>query len=581
MALTMDPRVLGWDIFALIVEELVVKIGPYKVLLLRLVCRDFDIAVVRALCFGRAVEYDDDALVEMYHRLPHHLKANIFLASLPLCPCDAVLSGLAATIEALDRLTVDAPPPTAGEVDRYGKPMHHIHLAEAVASWLPKHKVNRDRGGHAEDLVDEQAAAQNILCGAIVLGAHELVESLLDAGEEVTPSSGRRVLALAHTESPLFGRPLQVAAAWGRTRALDLLLDWGVPARPRAEDLLTRREYVQQGPVPSLVPDTHFSFRNPRASALVAAATGGHQEAVLRLMEADCYSPLDNTEPLMAIVACVRGGNLSLMELLAEPYGGPMKIASELPITLLVEACRYGHVDIVKRLLDMTLTTYSFFKDDRLLSDPETGPKGALQVASAQGNVDLVRVLLQWGLSQSRADANNCLALEVAAKRGHQGVVDLLLKREDAAPERVADVILDMVDGHHERLVRAMLAKNPGILDVHPTTFPCGPLRTAILEKAIRTLHPGLIRMAVSELGVSPSEALGVPPSGETTTPLQVARQMSSRWIYGLLLSLGADAESDPSSNDPARADDFEKPVMVSRSGVRLGPETWEWTGKY
>ena len=76
--------------------------------------------------------------------------------------------------------------------------------------------------------IDDKMKAQNLLCGAIVAGDLVLVQSLLRGSQSPTT-------VVVNKESPYFGRPLHLAAAWGHLEIVQYLLDSGADPHLRTD----------------------------------------------------------------------------------------------------------------------------------------------------------------------------------------------------------------------------------------------------------------------------------------------------------------------------------------------------------
>ena len=91
-------------------------------------------------------------------------------------------------------------------------------------------------------------------------------------------------------------------------------------------------------------------------------------------------------------------------------------------------------------------------------ADSENG--GALIAAAHNGNVDVVRLLLEWKENAPRADSRDGNALVLAAEGGHEAVVRLLLGWREHAPRadcRDGRAMVSAAGGGHEAVVRLLL----------------------------------------------------------------------------------------------------------------------------
>jgi hypothetical protein len=186
-------------------------------------------------------------------------------------------------------------------------------VAEAV-SRLNRNDVD-DINAHTQE-IDTKMEAQNVLSRAVVIGNLPLVISLL---KRTSP-----VLADVNIESPYFGRPLQLAAAWGHLEIVRHLLDYG--SNPHANDEAKSSRDVSG----ELRLSDRNVYRSPEGSALRAAVLGGHEDIVRLLLEPEYRLSPSKPEYLRAIVAGARGGHIHLISLLLQVAGKTLSEYKEL-----------------------------------------------------------------------------------------------------------------------------------------------------------------------------------------------------------------------------------------------------------
>jgi ankyrin repeat protein len=196
--------------------------------------------------------------------------------------------------------------------------------------------------------------------------------------------------------------PLWWAASHGHTEMVRLLLSQGIPV-----------DYVDRG-----------------ERALWIAAQNGYTGTVALLLEAgadiEAMGRLDMT-PLH--IASTRGQNKVVALLLAhgasphtasrlvEP-GPPPPMSAPLVETALTAAARHGHQEVVRLLLDAGISTES-----RL---PPTDT--ALFLAASRGHAYAVKVLLEKGADLTYKSKHGYTALSCAAQGGYPGVILVFLK---------------------------------------------------------------------------------------------------------------------------------------------------------
>ncbi|CRG92693.1 hypothetical protein PISL3812_09758 [Talaromyces islandicus] len=111
----------------------------------------------------------------------------------------------------------------------------------------------------------------------------------------------------------------------------------------------------------------------------------------------------------------------------------------------LIEACKNGSTNLVRRLLDDG-------------ADPNT--MGAIHLASDRGSVDTVRVLLQAGTYVDSLNATGQTALHCAARNGFVAVIELLLEKKahvDAKDENEQTALHGAAAHGHLKIVQILL----------------------------------------------------------------------------------------------------------------------------
>ena len=222
------------------------------------------------------------------------------------------------------------------------------------------------------------------LIEASARGDLSAVRRLIDAGADV------------NGKVPGQGTPLILAATTGQTEVVRLLLESG--ADPRLAET--------SGPRPTGI----------ARSALNAAARGGHEAIVRRLLDAGAqvdFAPRGDATPLMA---ASRHGHLGVVELLID-HRADADIAVSGDGSPLISAARGGQSDVVRRLLDAG-------------ADPNRAVPGdgnPLLMAARAGDVESVRLLLDAGADPNGAVRGDGNALMAAVRGGHREVVDLLV----------------------------------------------------------------------------------------------------------------------------------------------------------
>jgi ankyrin repeat protein len=196
--------------------------------------------------------------------------------------------------------------------------------------------------------------------------------------------------------------PLWWAASHGYTEMVRLLLAQGVPA-----------DYVDRG-----------------ERALGVAAQNGDTETVALLLEAGADIEATGWLDMTPLHIASRSGQDKVVAFLlahgASPHTasrlvklGPLPpISAPLVETALTAAARHGHQEVVRLLLDAGISTES-----RL---PPTDT--ALFLAASRGHVEVIKLLLEKGADLTYRSKHGYTVLSCAAQRGHPKAVLALLE---------------------------------------------------------------------------------------------------------------------------------------------------------
>lgn len=450
-----------------------------------------------------------------------------------------LLSTVSRVNRELDKLT--NPP----EQQRY---QQHLQICEAVSFpriVMPRTTLHEPYDSH---LVPGSA---DFYWGAIVIGDFQLVHHMVE-------KFSREELFI-NVENPRFGRPLQVAAAWGHISIVQYLLNCGADpnevtgAYPGDTSYDQGNEQVYLG---------YETYRSPVGSALRAAALSGHEDIVRLLLLPEYRIATSSREYYRAILAAVRAGNIEIIHLLVDTAGKRLRDLGELRETMFLEAVRHNRADAVKLLLDDGVDVNTRFDCP--------GPSVALHIAASKGFVSIVRILLIHG---ARMDIYCSYPygypIEAASYRGHEDVVEVLL-HHGATLEQA---LITAADGGQAHMVRFLLEKGVNVrAKPHPCTTAIG---TEALNQAVIVKNPTIIKMLLEA---------GVPLNHDDPSckncPLVVAKSYSAPWIVDFLFSMGAeDREFDP--RDRMSGPDDEHWSQTERGFVKITERTWQWVGKY
>jgi ankyrin repeat protein len=503
--------------------------------------------ILHAICVGRAININDPATPYLYAWMPPFLKREVLLSALtksssPEAANSRVLSVIASVNRALDDLT---------HPDEQRQREQHLIINEAAA-YLVDMEANRINP--CNEKIDEKMEAQNVLSGAIIIGSLPLVTSLLTRTSSLA-------LASINTESPYFGRPLQLAAAWGHPEIVRYLLDHGADPQVSADAKRAVDDDYQE-PSRDLAIWEPFVYRSPAGSALRAAVLGGHEEIVRLLLKPEYRLSPSKTEYFRAIVAGARGGHIHIIQLLLQFTDKTISELKEIREEMLWEATRHNQEAVVQMLLD------SGTNIDAAPYPPRRYGCG-LSIAASQGYTRMVRLLLDRGADVNIEVPLHGYPIDAAARCGHDEVVTLLLER-GASPEQA---FLRAADSGQWRLVKRFL-EDP---QFHTRAgFSGDTIGMEALERAIIVKNPTVISILV-EAGVPLNHKRQNPDD----LPIIVAKMHAAEWIVALLLSLGAQDREFDIEYRGSHYSESHYSEQQQRGGVRITQRTWEWVGRY
>ncbi|KAI8961909.1 ankyrin repeat-containing domain protein [Daldinia sp. FL1419] len=482
-------------VFTLVIEHLVVTIGIYKAIRLRLVNKAFNSEILFAICDKQVVDIDDPATLSI-SLMPPVLKARVFLARYHKGKFNNYVSTIASVNKAMDLLTQ----PT--EKDRH---VQHQMVAEAICNMHPE-KLESPLVPYN---IPPDAEAQNTLSAAIVLGNLPLVKPLLEAPD---------ALAGVNFDSIYFGRPLQLAAVWGHLHLVQYLLDRGADPRANTYSSEDNGDLDWDPDGPRSIHEPRRYNRNPTGSALRAAATGGHEDIVNLLLKPEYRLSTSKEEYFRAITAAGRGGYVNICQRLIALTGKPLNKLQRLREEMFWEATYHGQEEVMQMILDTGLD---------INVEPSQRPwlyGSALAIAAAMGNIHRVQFLLDRGAlvrsSRECPDPVRC-----AVSHGHLEVVELLLENGG----NVEDMLRSAVLGGQLHMVKWFLERDPGLIARKRNQEDT--MGVDALVCAIKVKNPDIVRLLV-DAGVSFGE-------GFDTRRLIADYLRSSRWMVGFLISLG------------------------------------------
>ncbi|KAI0853397.1 ankyrin [Daldinia vernicosa] len=532
-------------VFASVIEYLVLTVGIYKAVRLRLVNRRFNSEILFAICIKQVIDIDDPATPWVSSMIDPSIKARIFLhrSRSGKGKQDSYVTTITSVNKAIDLLT---------QQTEEGRNEQHQIIAEAICAMHPYGiKI-----WHRTININTHIEAQNILSGAIVLGNLPLVKSLLEA-----PNASAQV----NFETPYFGRPLQLAAVWGHLHIVRYLIDRG--ANPRAisydsEDNDGRNWDARNW-------DAHMPAFALPVVALRAAALGGHEDIVNLLLEPEHrLSTTSKEEYFRAIMAAARGGHLNICQLLIALTGKTLRYFPRLRDEIFGEAIVHGREEVAQMALDSGIDI------NAKLWRGGGEDVSALYIAASRGDIRMVRFLLDRRASIGPYMTLTLNPIESATYSGHQEVLEILLERRayDGGLLEVA------IKGGQARLVKWLLGKYPSEItgsNQYPLGNGLNPVGTSMLLSAITVRNPDIITLLVNA-GLSLKEIC------DAEFVIHTAGLLPSRWIVDFLVSLGV-IDLDPKDYESYQWTPEEDELLYSEEigRVKVSRRTWQWVGKH
>ena len=547
------------ELFNLIVEHLVITIGIYKAVRLRCVnskshglrchsklyahsnrhSESFNSAILYAICNKQVLDIDDPATTWLSLEMSMPLKGKILLskARSNQATKNEIVSVISKVNNTLDGLTK-----STGDL----RIKQHQMIAEAVAHGY---------GGHSGQLRDgigesnTKLEMQDTLSGAIVLGNLPLVKSLL-LESSLAPAN-------INAENAYFGRPLQIAIAWGHLHIFRFLLECG------ADPLIYGYEADWHPNLHIWIGPYHV-HRSPEGSALRVAALTGQEQIVHLLLQPEYCIPTTKVEYLGALVAAARSGHLRIVELLINATGKTLSEIPRLGEQMLWEAVRHHQQSMVQMLLDSGV-------DVDAIPCPDVYRFGnALSIAASKDDLHMLRFLLDRGANAGFAHPSRqeLDPIAVAADHGHEAAVDLLLQHGADSTKAFRHA----ANGGQARLLKWLLGQDPNLYSKPWTDGNTVGLEA--LQRAILVKNLDVISLLVEA---------GVPLNDGCTyrdLPIVWAKTYSKKWVVEFLLSLGAEDQNDIDDQKKGYSDE-EFIDYTRRSGVSITKRTWQWVSKY
>ncbi|KAK0620455.1 ankyrin repeat-containing domain protein [Immersiella caudata] len=242
--------------------------------------------------------------------------------------------------------------------------------------------------------------------------------------ESVLLSIASKSWLLSHLNTmDCFGyTPLRLAAEFGRTEAIEILLECN--PLPSAELAMSAAATDAIG-LRLLGVSGGFVEACELAETMQNAARKGHLGTLRTLLSEYCPDKLDpdhtNAKGISALMLAAEAGQLEVVRLLVtEGSGIAIDRASKSRRTALSYAAEHGHREVVE-----FLTKYLEVNVDSTDNEQRT----PVFFAAMNGHLDVVKRLVSSNRSRSLGDRNMFGALCAAAEAGHMEVVEFLLRK--------------------------------------------------------------------------------------------------------------------------------------------------------
>lgn len=232
---------------------------------------------------------------------------------------------------------------------------------------------------------------------------------------------------------------------------------------------------------------------NSGSTPLILSAQHGYLAVVRALMDSGARLDARDVEGVTALHAAASDGHLPVVQALSKAGADP-DTCSNLGGTPLYDATFSGHIDVVRELLRLRVRPAC----TRRQSDG--GSRVALDVAAQKGFTQAVREFLRLGIDACGGETRGQMALHMAAKYQHVGIMAMLCDAGVVDTGRpvveMGKVLCDAVDMGRSRSVKFLLERewpaHEGSYVDCVNDYRCTPL---IIGTS--AAHPKVVRLLV------------------------------------------------------------------------------------
>lgn len=433
-----------------------------------------------------------------------------------------------------------------------------VSNARFLAQLLPREHVMKP----ALDAVPEKGSSP-----LFVLSMYGLDDILVPALSKVNDMDVNQQNELGHT-------PLYLAAAFGRTRTVGILIDWGAKINVECGRYGSPLHVACfRGHLKVVINLLHLGaqvycgslFKN----ALQAAFRGGQEEVALHLIDLDQnieteddYEEALRQSALLGFVnvvqrlqdsrfssstkrspeklkkktqKAIQGGQVGILQ---QFLGCNVANSDFLPPAAVALATLHNQKSMVAFLLEQgmdlealgdfgsplrTASLLNFQSVARLLLDKgaqvnASGPLGdALQAAALNGHISIVRLLIQEGANINQESGYYGSAIQAAAYHGHLDIVELLIDSKADVDIRgyYRSAIYAAAEGGHEDIIILILHKKQRRAP-HLPEPKCSLDEEPRYKDLLRNASPGCPRYRDRRA----SRLRGAPPDDEASQPI-------------------------------------------------------------
>ncbi|KAG6008016.1 hypothetical protein E4U43_000230 [Claviceps pusilla] len=542
----MDISRFHVDIWNMIIEELIIIIGIRNAALLRTTSKAFDAAIMRAICVSPVIDIQTDVRFADDYFLGH--MGQSFLDKIFLGTSRSnknvkndVLVAIDNVNRKLDMLT--------GEMDEMKREKQHLAVAATISP-------NSCLSFSIRKEYDPEWDAQNIFCGAIVIGNLPLVKTLLEEHQALgSPIDMNGV-------TPYFSRPLVIAAACGHLEIVRYLLEKGAHSdlllgcrKSFSEDhSFEMEDYSPQECYDFLRRGYHHDIPVLALSALRAAVLGQHKDVVRELLLPEYRLPISKVEFVGTLLAAA-GADVELIHMLVNVMEGKtIPNGRGLIGEMVWLAVLNDRQEVVQMLSDEY--DLDFHLDPSDWAAPQVSP---LDLAASCGKTDMMRCLIARRITVHFHNYQNYNeAIDEAARKGHEAAVEMLC--DLGADPAVA--LWSAFKHSRPRVTKLVLDKYPDLLDWERGREGRMMLCCAVTKKNLSNI----------ELLVDRGVPLNNGYEDSSQIPINVAKHGSGQWVVDYLISLGAqDTDIQECYED----------MEVTTHGIFVNERTWQWVSNF